>query len=179
MATTSLNLLHLPFSKCPPSSSFSSRQLPHHFPLKSQPNNGNSLVCNAKNNCYNVEVLVDDDDSVDMYLRFFERDVSRAGIPQEWRRRRFFETVKEERKRKARDRARMRRRRPGGGRGRGGGRDSAGSYEEPEEEGNNTGALKRLMDPEYQEGNIEVLDEVDFPDTVWDDDGDAQFPVFT
>ncbi|KAJ4810507.1 30S ribosomal protein S21 [Rhynchospora pubera] len=180
MATTSLNLLHLPFSKSPPSSSFSSRQVqvPHHFPLKSQTNNGNSLVCNSNNDCYNVEVMIDDDESTDMYLRFFERDVARSGIPREWRRRMFFESIKEERKRKARDRGRSRRRRRAGARGRGNWKESGGGGDEEPEEEDPTGALSRLMDPEYQEGNIEVLDEGDFPDTVWDDDGNGQFSVF-
>lgn len=107
MATTSLNLLHIPFSPSAPS--FPSRQLPNHLPLRSPINNANSLVCKAKE-CYNVEVVIEEDEPAELCMRYFEREVSRAGIPQEWRRRKFHENKKEERKRKAQDRARLRRR---------------------------------------------------------------------
>lgn len=108
MATITLNLLHLPFSKTV--SSFTSRQLPHCLPLKTQNNDSNLLVCKAKNGCFNVEVVIEDDEPMDVYVRHFQREVARAGIVQEWRRRKFFESEKEERKRKARDRTRNRRR---------------------------------------------------------------------
>lgn len=106
MAVTSLNLLHLPFSTSAPS--ISSRQFPYHLPLKSQINNGNLLVCKANTEIYNVEMVLDEDDPAELYVNYFEREVARTGLAQEWRRRRFHENAKEMRKRKSRDQARNR-----------------------------------------------------------------------
>jgi ribosomal protein S21 len=66
-------------------------------------------VCKAKE-CYNVEVQIEDDEPAEMCVRYFEREVARAGIFHEWRRRRFYENKKEEQKRKTQERARLRRR---------------------------------------------------------------------
>lgn len=104
VSVTSLKLLHLPFS-----TSISSRQLAyHHLPLKSQINNGNLVVCKGKSENYNVEMVLDEDDPADLYVDIFERDCAKTGLAQEWRRRKFHETAKEERKRKSRDQARNR-----------------------------------------------------------------------
>ncbi|KAI6682751.1 hypothetical protein NL676_028664 [Syzygium grande] len=62
---------------------------------------------------YNVQITVDDNESEERLVNRFSREVAKAGIIRECRRRRFFETNKEYRKRKARDAAkRNRRRRP-------------------------------------------------------------------
>ncbi|XP_042043909.1 30S ribosomal protein S21, chloroplastic-like [Salvia splendens] len=62
---------------------------------------------------YNVQVIVDDNEPEEKLLGRFRREVMRAGIIQECKRRRFFENKQEEKKRRARDAAkRNRRRRP-------------------------------------------------------------------
>ncbi|XP_038900112.1 30S ribosomal protein S21, chloroplastic [Benincasa hispida] len=62
---------------------------------------------------YNVQVLVDDNEPEERLLNRFRREVMRAGVIQECKRRRFFENTQDVRKRKTREAAkRNRRRRP-------------------------------------------------------------------
>ncbi|KAJ0585564.1 putative ribosomal protein S21 [Helianthus annuus] len=60
---------------------------------------------------YNVQVIVGPDESEESLIGRFRREVFRANIIQECKRRRFFETNQEMRKRKIRDAARRRSRR--------------------------------------------------------------------
>ncbi|GER46794.1 ribosomal protein S21 family protein [Striga asiatica] len=59
---------------------------------------------------YNVEVIVGDDENDDWVERFM-REVARAGVLQEVRRRRYFESTQEKKKRKSREAANRNRRR--------------------------------------------------------------------
>ncbi|MCL7031171.1 hypothetical protein MKW94_018206 [Papaver nudicaule] len=62
---------------------------------------------------YNVQVVVDEDEPEEVLLRRFKREVFRAGVINECKRRRFFENKQEEKKRKHKEAAkRNRRRRP-------------------------------------------------------------------
>ncbi|KAH6758591.1 Ribosomal protein S21 family protein [Perilla frutescens var. frutescens] len=62
---------------------------------------------------YNVQVIVDDNEPEERLIGRFKREVMRAGVIQECKRRRFFENKQEEKKRRTRDAAkRNRRRRP-------------------------------------------------------------------
>ncbi|XP_030531391.2 30S ribosomal protein S21, chloroplastic-like [Rhodamnia argentea] len=62
---------------------------------------------------YNVQITVDDNESEERLVNRFRREVAKAGIIRECRRRRFFETKQEYKKRKSREAAkRNRRRRP-------------------------------------------------------------------
>ncbi|KAL0351135.1 UNVERIFIED_CONTAM: 30S ribosomal protein S21, chloroplastic [Sesamum radiatum] len=62
---------------------------------------------------YNVQVIVDDNEPEEKLLGRFRREVMRAGVIQECKRRRFFENKQDEKKRKSREAAkRNRRRRP-------------------------------------------------------------------
>ncbi|XP_042046768.1 30S ribosomal protein S21, chloroplastic-like [Salvia splendens] len=62
---------------------------------------------------YNFQVIVDDNEPEEKLLGRFRREVMRAGVIQECKRRRFFENKQEEKKRKAREAdERNRRRRP-------------------------------------------------------------------
>ncbi|XP_051117271.1 30S ribosomal protein S21, chloroplastic [Andrographis paniculata] len=62
---------------------------------------------------YNVQVVVDDKEPEERLLGRFRREVMRAGVIQEVKRRRCFETKQDEKKRKTREAAkRNRRRRP-------------------------------------------------------------------
>ncbi|XP_078181915.1 uncharacterized protein LOC144575593 [Carex rostrata] len=179
VSVTSLKFLHLPFS-----TSISSRQLPyHHLPLKSQINNGNLLVCKANTENYNVEMVLDEDDPADLYVDYFEREVAKSGLAQEWRRRRFHETPKEERKRKSRDQARNRARdrRRASGKPRVFKRKYDDDYDYDDDDDNPDEAflgtaLDNLLDPEYQEGSLDLL-EIDVPDVAWQPDGSGIFPV--
>ncbi|KAH6766614.1 Ribosomal protein S21 family protein [Perilla frutescens var. hirtella] len=60
---------------------------------------------------YNVQVIVDDKEPEERLLGRFRREVMRAGVIQECKRRRFFENKQEEKKRKTREAARRNRRR--------------------------------------------------------------------
>ncbi|KAI3820687.1 hypothetical protein L1987_08235 [Smallanthus sonchifolius] len=60
---------------------------------------------------YNVQVIVNPDESEESLIGRFRREVFRENIIQECKRRRFFETNQEKRKRKIRDAARRRSRR--------------------------------------------------------------------
>ncbi|KAL5543982.1 hypothetical protein UlMin_007766 [Ulmus minor] len=61
---------------------------------------------------YNVQVIPQENEPEEKLLGRFRREVLRAGVLQESKRRRFFENSQEKRKRKARDAARRNRRRP-------------------------------------------------------------------
>ncbi|OMO92974.1 Ribosomal protein S21 [Corchorus olitorius] len=62
---------------------------------------------------YNIQVAVDDDEPEERLLNRFRREVLRAGVIQECKRRRFHENKQDEKKRKTREAAkRNRRRRP-------------------------------------------------------------------
>lgn len=62
---------------------------------------------------YNLQVIVGENEPEEKLIGRFRRDVLRAGIIQECKRRRFFETNQEKRKRKTREAAkRNRKRRP-------------------------------------------------------------------
>ncbi|KAL6973095.1 hypothetical protein U1Q18_027269 [Sarracenia purpurea var. burkii] len=62
---------------------------------------------------YNVQVIVGENEPEEKLINRFRRDVLRAGVIQECKRRRFFESKQDEKKRKAREAAkRNRRRRP-------------------------------------------------------------------
>nr|6ERI_BU Chain BU, 30S ribosomal protein S21, chloroplastic [Spinacia oleracea] len=54
---------------------------------------------------YNVQVLVDDNENEERLLNRFRREVMRAGVIQECKRRRYFENKQEEKKRKHREAA--------------------------------------------------------------------------
>ncbi|KAG9157752.1 hypothetical protein Leryth_017854 [Lithospermum erythrorhizon] len=62
---------------------------------------------------YNVQVIVDDNEPEEKLLNRFRREVMRAGVVQECKRRRYFETKQDKEKRKTREAAkRNRKRRP-------------------------------------------------------------------
>ncbi|KAL6518034.1 hypothetical protein OROMI_033735 [Orobanche minor] len=60
---------------------------------------------------YNVEVIVGDNEHEERLVSRFRREVLRAGVLQECKRRRFFENSQEKRKRKTREAARRNRKR--------------------------------------------------------------------
>ena len=60
---------------------------------------------------YNVQVIAEKNEPEEKLLSRFRREVFRAGVLQECRRRRFFENSHDRRKRKARDAARRNRKR--------------------------------------------------------------------
>lgn len=60
---------------------------------------------------YNVQVIVDDNEPEERLLNRFRREVMRAGVIQECKRRRFFENAQDVRKRKTREAAKRNRRR--------------------------------------------------------------------
>lgn len=60
---------------------------------------------------YNVQVIVDENEPEERLLNRFRREVMRAGVIQECKRRRFFETKQDEKKRKTREAAKRNRRR--------------------------------------------------------------------
>ncbi|OWM71437.1 30S ribosomal protein S21, chloroplastic [Punica granatum] len=60
---------------------------------------------------YNVQVLVEDNEPEERLLGRFRREVMKAGVIQECKRRRFFENSQDERKRKTREAAKRNRRR--------------------------------------------------------------------
>ncbi|KAL2234437.1 UNVERIFIED_CONTAM: 30S ribosomal protein S21, chloroplastic, partial [Sesamum indicum] len=60
---------------------------------------------------YNVQLIAGDNEPEEQLIRRFRREVWKAGVIQECKRRRFFESTQEKRKRKARDAARRNRRR--------------------------------------------------------------------
>ncbi|KAK8672459.1 hypothetical protein V6N13_110827 [Hibiscus sabdariffa] len=73
--------------------------------------NANTLFFKS---AYNIQVIVVDNEPEERLLNRFRREVMRAGVIQECKRRRFFENKQDEKKRKSREAAkRNRRRRPG------------------------------------------------------------------
>ncbi|KAM3364091.1 30S ribosomal protein S21, chloroplastic [Capsicum galapagoense] len=62
---------------------------------------------------YNVQVIVDDNEPEEKLLGRFRREVMKAGVIQECKRRRFFENKQDKDKRKSREAARRNRRRRG------------------------------------------------------------------
>ncbi|KAH1038956.1 hypothetical protein J1N35_040699 [Gossypium stocksii] len=72
--------------------------------------NANTLFFKS---AYNIQVIVDDNEPEERLLNRFRREVMKAGVIQECKRRRFFENKQDEKKRKSREAAkRNRRRRP-------------------------------------------------------------------
>ena len=65
---------------------------------------------------YNVQVIVDENEPEERLLNRFRREVMRAGVIQECKRRRFYENKQDEKKRKSREAAKRNRRRRLGGR---------------------------------------------------------------
>lgn len=63
------------------------------------------------NSAYNVQVIVDDNEPEERLLGRFRREVMRAGVIQECKRRRYFENTQDTRKRKTREAAKRNRRR--------------------------------------------------------------------
>ncbi|KAL6136086.1 hypothetical protein ACLB2K_061387 [Fragaria x ananassa] len=60
---------------------------------------------------YNVQVIVDEGESEERLLNRFRREVMRAGVIQEVKRRRYFENTQDEKKRRTRDAAKRNKRR--------------------------------------------------------------------
>ncbi|CAN6478136.1 unnamed protein product [Victoria cruziana] len=79
------------------------------FPSSSSRNSPSTTGLNST--AYNVQIVVDENEAEEALLRRFRREVSRAGIIQECKRRRFFENKQELKKRKAREAGRRNRRR--------------------------------------------------------------------
>ncbi|CAO2827606.1 unnamed protein product [Amaranthus hypochondriacus] len=90
------------------------------------------------NSAYNVQVLVDDNEPEERLLNRFRREVMRAGVIQECKRRRFFENKQDEKKRRTREAAKRnsRRRRPYS-RGPYQGKEDAAKVEKKEDDGDN------------------------------------------
>ncbi|XP_057541942.1 30S ribosomal protein S21, chloroplastic-like isoform X2 [Amaranthus tricolor] len=90
------------------------------------------------NSAYNVQVLVDDNEPEERLLNRFKREVMRAGVIQECKRRRFFENKQDEKKRRTREAAKRnsRRRRPFS-RGPYQGKEDAAKVEKKEDDGDN------------------------------------------
>lgn len=87
---------------------------------------------------YNVQVLVDDNEPEERLLNRFRREVMRAGVIQECKRRRFFENKQDEKKRKHREAAkRNSRRRRGPFRGPYQGKEETGKVEKKEDDEDN------------------------------------------
>jgi ribosomal protein S21 len=63
------------------------------------------------NSAYNVQVVVEDNESEERLLNRFRREVMRAGVIQECKRRRFFENKQDEKKRRTREAAKRNKRR--------------------------------------------------------------------
>lgn len=63
------------------------------------------------NSSYNVQIIVDDNEPEERLLNRFRREVMRAGVIQECKRRRFYENRQDKEKRKSREAAKRNRRR--------------------------------------------------------------------
>ncbi|KAM3284338.1 30S ribosomal protein S21, chloroplastic [Capsicum chacoense] len=72
--------------------------------------NANTLYFRS---AYNVQVIVGDNEPEEKLLGRFRREVMRAGVIQECKRRRYFENAQDEKKRRSRDAAKRNRRRRG------------------------------------------------------------------
>ncbi|XP_057535772.1 30S ribosomal protein S21, chloroplastic-like [Amaranthus tricolor] len=76
------------------------------------PNNQNGLFITSMGT-YNVQIIVEENEPEEKLINRFRRQVLRAGVIQECKRRRWFENSQDKRKRKSREAAkRNRRRRP-------------------------------------------------------------------
>nr|XP_027186777.1 30S ribosomal protein S21, chloroplastic isoform X2 [Cicer arietinum] len=71
-----------------------------------------TTLLHVKSSNYNVQVVVEEDEPEDQLVHRFRKEVLRAGILQECRRRRFFETPQAKVKRKAREASRRNRKWP-------------------------------------------------------------------
>ncbi|XP_074580585.1 uncharacterized protein LOC141836992 [Curcuma longa] len=67
-------------------------------------------VLYAKGGNYNAQAVIPDDEPEESLLRRFKREVMKAGVIQECKRRRWFENTQEKKKRKVREAARKNRR---------------------------------------------------------------------
>lgn len=67
-------------------------------------------VLYAKGGNYNAQLVIPDDEPEESLLRRFKREVMKAGVLQEFKRRRWFENTQEKKKRKVREAARKNRR---------------------------------------------------------------------
>ncbi|KAM7273693.1 hypothetical protein ACFE04_028357 [Oxalis oulophora] len=71
----------------------------------------NLIITRAKSSKYNVQVVVEENEGEDSILKRFKRQVKDAGIIDESKARRFFETPKQRKLRKAKDFARRNKKR--------------------------------------------------------------------
>ncbi|KAF6155339.1 hypothetical protein GIB67_019865 [Kingdonia uniflora] len=109
----------------PTSSSTTTRRNRDHglVPLTSSSNEGTndfmSVVCPSLvhantlffKSAYNVQIIVDEDEPEEVLLRRFRREVMKAGVITECKRRKHFENTQDERKRRVRDAAKRNKRR--------------------------------------------------------------------
>ena len=72
-----------------------------------------STILYSKGGYYNVEIIVGENEPEDKLINRFKREVFKAGVIQECKRRRFFENNHDKRKRKAKEAARRNSRRSG------------------------------------------------------------------
>ncbi|RWR71831.1 30S ribosomal S21, chloroplastic [Cinnamomum micranthum f. kanehirae] len=93
----------------PPAPISSSAESTHH-PTFVDPSLRHANVLFFKS-AYNVQVVVEDNEPEEALLRRFRREVMRAGVIQECKRRRHFENKQEEKKRRVRDAAKRNKRR--------------------------------------------------------------------
>ncbi|XXG41958.1 hypothetical protein AAC387_Pa01g2319 [Persea americana] len=106
------------FSTRPPSSPLISSNLEKPFPwidpvesiVPTDPSLRHAKILFFRS-AYNVQIVVNEDEPDEALLRRFRRQVSKAGVIQECKRRRFFENSHEEKKRKAREAGKRNRRR--------------------------------------------------------------------
>ncbi|KAK4367372.1 hypothetical protein RND71_011164 [Anisodus tanguticus] len=128
MAVSSIaNLFSFFTPSKPPSLQFSlssSRPNQENFPpisVSSSDSDVTSVVCPSLayantlyfRSAYNVQVIVDDNEHEERLIGRFRREVMRAGIIQECKRRRYFENSQDEKKRRTRDAAKRNRKRRG------------------------------------------------------------------
>ncbi|KAK1294581.1 hypothetical protein QJS10_CPA16g00272 [Acorus calamus] len=102
---------HLPrLSLYPTKTGLASQSLPSDVASVLYPSLGraNTLCLNAG---YNVQIVVEEDEPEEALLRRFRREVFRAGVIQECKRRRFFEDKHDKRKRKAKEASKRNKRR--------------------------------------------------------------------
>ncbi|TKY63094.1 30S ribosomal protein S21 [Spatholobus suberectus] len=85
-------------TRCPAGRTTTRRSCPRDEPLCARQH---ALFRSA----YNVQVVVDENEPEERLLNRFRREVMRAGVIQECKRRRFFENKQEEKKRKSREAA--------------------------------------------------------------------------
>lgn len=89
------------------------------LPISSSDSDFSAVVCPSLayanmlyfRSAYNVQVIVGDNEPEEKLLSRFRREVMKAGVIQECKRRRYFENAQDEKKRRSRDAARRNRRR--------------------------------------------------------------------